>query len=193
MNFKQLYEDACNTASDINEHLPIMLEYAKKCKHITEMGVRSGVSTRAFLYSDPDKLFSYDLYLEDDVKLYFDEAKKLGKNYQYISADVLNIEIEPTELLFIDTLHSYKQIQQELKLHADKVSKYIIFHDIVTWGVNGESWHGLNNESFWGERNSSIGIVPAIEEFLQENPHWQKIHWYQNNNGLGIIERTGEK
>jgi hypothetical protein len=153
------------------------------------MGVRAGVSTTAFLYANPEKLISYDLYFNETVQSYFDRAKELNKNYHYIIADVLNVEIEPTDLLFIDTLHSYNQIKQELKLHANKVSKYIVFHDIVTWGLNGESWHGLKNEDFWGERNSSVGILPAIEEFLKENPQWQKVHWAQNNNGLGIIEK----
>ena len=49
IDFKELYENSCRERSDINEHLPTLYEYACKCKHITEMGVRTGVSTTAFL------------------------------------------------------------------------------------------------------------------------------------------------
>ena len=42
------YQIQCDTASDINEHLPVLKEYAQKCETITEMGVRAVVSTWAF-------------------------------------------------------------------------------------------------------------------------------------------------
>ena len=31
--------------SDINEHISVMHKYANECEHITEFGVRTGVST----------------------------------------------------------------------------------------------------------------------------------------------------
>ena len=55
----QLY----NTQSDINEHFPAIIELAKECDHITEMGVRTVVSTWAWLAGAPKKgLFSYDIH-----------------------------------------------------------------------------------------------------------------------------------
>ena len=47
--------------SDINEHLETIKKYASECKHITEMGVRSVVSTWAFLESKPKRLVSIDI------------------------------------------------------------------------------------------------------------------------------------
>jgi len=35
--------------SDINEHLPALREYASKCGTVAELGVRTKVSTYAFL------------------------------------------------------------------------------------------------------------------------------------------------
>jgi hypothetical protein len=43
-NFKQAFVHAVNTPSDINEHLPLMNLLAKLCIHVTEFGVRHGVS-----------------------------------------------------------------------------------------------------------------------------------------------------
>ncbi len=48
MKIIDIYNNLCNEKSDINEHLPTLKRYAEKCDHITEMGVRSVVSTWAF-------------------------------------------------------------------------------------------------------------------------------------------------
>jgi hypothetical protein len=45
----------------------------------------------------------------------FDMAKQKGKNVKYIQYDVLKIEIEDTDMIFIDTLHTYDQLKKELK------------------------------------------------------------------------------
>ena len=70
------------------------------------MGVRTGVSTRAFLNTNV-QLISFDLQLDPQVNKLFELAKNNGKKVQYIIDDVLKIEIEETDLLFIDTLHTY--------------------------------------------------------------------------------------
>ena len=36
-------------------------------------------------------------------------------NYSFEEKDVLQLDIEPTELLFIDTLHTYNQLIKELE------------------------------------------------------------------------------
>ena len=182
MNLQQEYQVSCDTESDINQHLPILYEAAQECDHITEMGVRTGSSTRAFLYADPKKYIAYDLEINPKVDELFEHCKSIGKDYQYIQADVLKIEIGETDLLFIDTYHCYEQLTQELKLHSDKVKKYIIFHDTHTYGRRGEN---LDFQSFSGTK----GIMYAIEEFLEGNSNWKIVHDVDYNNGLVIIER----
>jgi hypothetical protein len=93
----------------------------------------------------------------------------------------LDIEIEETDLLFIDTYHCYEQLKQELNLHSGKVRKYIVFHDTYTYGRKGEN---LSYQSFEGTK----GILYAIEEFLEENKNWEIVHDVDYNNGLIIIE-----
>lgn len=174
---KNEYEWAKQTPSDINENVHILYDLAKECKHVTEMGVRTGVSTRAFLNANVE-LVSYDLNLDKGVSQLFDVAKSIGRKVEYIKADVLKIDIQETDLLFIDTLHTYEQLIQELKLHAKKSNKYIVMHDTYTFGLNGE----LNKDK--------RGLLSAIIEFLTENPEWKfKIH-KTNNNGLTVLERT---
>src|SRR5262249_32635606 len=51
-----LYRNACNTAGDIHEHLPTLYLLAQRCRHVTEMGTRTGVSTIAWLFAQPERL-----------------------------------------------------------------------------------------------------------------------------------------
>jgi hypothetical protein len=158
-----------------------LYEASLECEHITEMGVREGVSTRAFIYANPKKLVAYDLNIDQKLNDIFEYCKSIGKDYSYIQADVLDIEIEETDLLFIDTYHCYEQLKQELNLHSGKVRKYIVFHDTYTYGRKGEN---LSYQSFEGTK----GILYAIEEFLEENKNWEIVHDVDYNNGLIIIE-----
>ena len=177
-SLNQIYERLCNTPSDINEHLPTLAKYASECDHITEMGVRYIVSTYALLMGMPKKMISYDIHLCN-----WEPVRDLVKDttdFSFAIGNTLEIEIEPTELLFIDTLHNYAQLKKELELHADKVSKYIIFHDTTSFETVGESYSG----------NPEGGIWPAIKEFVEANPQWMIKQRFTNNNGLTIIKKA---
>ena len=161
------YESAKKTPSDINEHLETLYDYSLRCEHITELGVRTGMSTRAFLHAHKT-LISYDIVQDELVQSLFYAASKLFRA-RYHNANSLDLEIEPTDLLFIDTDHSYKQLSKELELHASKVKKYIILHDTVTYGHE---------------------LLPAMEEFLEkEKGEWIIDRQFTNNNGLTILKR----
>ena len=172
------YINACNVPSDMNEHLPFLYDLACECSSITEFGVRHGISTRAFLYSKTP-LRSYDLFLDDIVNELFLYSEQQGNDVKYIQANTLTIDIDQTDLLFIDTLHTYNQLKQELKLHSSKVNKYLVFHDTIAFGPIGE--------------NGEIGLSQAIDEFLNENPHWELQHEFTNNNGLTVLKRNDNK
>jgi hypothetical protein len=174
------YKHHLNMKSDINEHLPVLYEYGKRCEHITEMGVRFGVSTLSWLLSKPKDLVCYDI---SDVKfktklpIYNSYAKSLGVNFTFIVKDVLKVNISDTDLLFIDTWHTYEQLTKELKLHSSKVRKYIVLHDTETFKDVGEDL-------------KSPGLRKAISEFLYNNKEWKLKLQFLNNNGLTILERT---
>lgn len=174
------YRIAKDTVSDINEHLEILKALSDEVNHVTEMGTRTGVSTRAFLASDVT-IRAYDLVLDARVTELFEFAKSIGKDVEYIQANVLNIEIDYTDLLFIDTWHCYDQLIAELMLHAPKVKKYIAFHDTQTYGTR--------SEEFMGQVGSN-GLLPAIIHYMiNTGDQWKfKIH-RTNNNGLTVIER----
>lgn len=161
------YEELCRTPSDISEHLPTLKEYADKCEHVTEFGVRGCVSLHAFLASNAKKVVAYDI-----ANVAVPSVEKLT----FINANVLKVCIEPTDLLFIDTLHTYQQLRDELDQFAEMVSRWIIMHDTNIFGTCGE--------------DGGRGLNAAITEFLADNPDWREIYRTDANNGLTILERV---
>lgn len=174
-----VFDYCCRQHSDINELFPVIKEYASKCGHITEMGVRGVYSTYAFLAGRPKKMISYDIRTPKSIQ----EAIKLSQqnsiDFKFIEQDVLTATIEETDLLFIDTLHSYMQLSEELKLHGNKAKKYLMFHDTHTFGEVDELETGCSKK----------GLKLAITEFIKDNPHWVMEYETPQSNGLIILKR----
>ena len=188
----KIYEINHNTVSDINEHLPTLLEYGKKCRHITEMGVRWVSSTWAFLLSQPEKLISYDIVKHKNIDEVISLAEEYNINYTFFESDVLKVDIEITDLLFIDTLHTYNQLIQELELHSKKVKKYIILHDTESFGLSDENIYEHASNLIKNKFSEKHGLLNAINDFLETNEgkNWFIEMKYINNNGLTILKRN---
>jgi hypothetical protein len=156
------------------------------------MGVRCGESTCALLFSKPKKMVSYDLNddhfaFKNDIYNY---CKKNYINYEFIIADTLNIEIENTDLLFVDTLHTYNQLITELNKHSKKVSKYIILHDTTTFGYQDEIIYSNASNIVKNMKNEKQGLIVAVQDFIKTNKNWNVYKKYENNNGLTILNRV---
>lgn len=175
---EQKYEELSRAPSDINEHMVVLRYYAYRSQHVTELGVRRGVSTWAFLSGGARTVVSVDVNRPEEyggsLQQMYDAAHQAKVSFRFILANDLSIELEPTDLLFIDTLHTYTQLSQELKLHAAKARKYIIMHDTVTYGKRGA--------------DGGPGLQRAIDEFLaKHHPEWHIKDIYTNNNGLTVL------
>jgi predicted O-methyltransferase YrrM len=165
------------TATDINEHLPMLYFLAQQCDHVTEFGVRTGASTLAFLHGlqgRPATLRSYDI--NDQYGVQDSLTRWTRVEWTFSICSTLSItRIEPTDLLFVDTLHNYDQVRQELALHGDAARRWIVFHDTETFGTVGD--------------DGGRGINQAIDEWLQAKPEWRIVYRTHRNNGLTVIER----
>ena len=175
MDFEKEYQEACAKETDIHQHLPTISLLTSHCSHATELGVGWAQSTRAFLRHDVE-LHSYEYQPQPGIVEFFEDAKNSGRNVTLHIADTRQIEIAPTDIMLVDSLHVYEQVKEELRLHADKVKKYILFHDTTSYEVRGE---------FGGN-----GIWPAIQEFVDSHPEWQMVARYTNNNGLTVLKRV---
>ena len=171
------YDHYCKEVIDLHEHMPTLKRYAQECSHITELGTRFVVSAYAFMMGKPKKLVTYDIVVHPNIWKADSIAKENGIEFAFMERDTTNTEIEPTDLLFVDSKHSYLQVKTELALHAGKVRKYIIFHDTVSYAYHDED-------------APTGGIMPAINEFLASHPEWKIKENYTNCNGLMIIERV---
>jgi hypothetical protein len=184
---EETYNKLVRTESDINEHLQTLKMYAEKCKHVTEMGVRDVCSTFAFAMALPKKLISIDIHhpsffgAGDKLNQIIEFSDKNKIEFKFINASTLDIEIENTDFLFIDTKHTYEQLKQELNIHAKNVNKYIAFHDTTLFEFSDEEY-SPNSEKH--------GLWPAIEEFLELNKNWIFEKRYINNNGLTILKKN---
>lgn len=181
---KQRYDRIAELGTDIKEHLPVLMELAVQCKHVTEIGSRDCISTTALYYGlskrggTGKKLVCYDI---DDCPAiqYFEQFAEgpAMPEFEFHRADSRKVMLEPTDLLFIDSYHSYQQLQKELELHADKAKKFIAMHDTTKYGEFAE--HGPPFKGLW----------PAIEEFLAAQTGFVLDVRHENQNGLTVLKR----
>jgi hypothetical protein len=160
---------------NVHEHMITFNEYASKVNHVTEFGFGGGWSAAGFLMGKPKKFITYDINLSGRANEY-KEMVKDDTEFIAIEADTAEIEIEPTELLYIDSLHTYTHLKKELEIHSNKVEKWIMLHDTATFGARGED-------------KNYPGLKQAIEEFVALHPEWVIKEIRMNCHGLTILER----
>lgn len=180
--FYENYMRETKLDTDINEHLDLLYNLGRQVQHITEFGVGHGRSTRAFMAAIAEtkgSLRSYEIKLLDGVEDCFKQSQEANVDAILHLQNILEADIEETELLLIDSHHTYNQVKQELDRHSHKVSKYLLFHDIVKYGLSGQD-------------SGSVGIWPAINEFLDANPSWKIQAQYDNNNGMLVLIKEND-
>ncbi len=176
--WKMFFHSVNLSRSDISEHLLVMRDTASGLKHITEFGLGNGHSTLAWLVAQPDKLVLYDrgeqaclpnlLAARGRTEVIFHRASTERKEEMG--------EVEETDLLFIDTYHTYAQLSLELTRYGDKARRFIVMHDTFTFGVQGED-------------GTRPGLWQAVLDFQIPRPHWQFAGHWHHNNGLTILQR----
>ena len=177
---KELFKIAKQNASDINEHLDILVEYGNRCEKIVEFGVRwADGSTVAFLNTDKHIVVeSYDIKEFDPGRIEYLQSicDQNGKPWKFELKSSLDVDID-TDMLFIDTYHTYKQLKLELERHHSNVKKYIVLHDTTTFA---------NRDEFTNEVG---GLLPALDEFLKSHAEWKIVYKVENCNGLTILSK----
>lgn len=198
------YRHHSESTGDINEHLPTLARYASECESIIELGVRGCISSWAFCKGLLDnnkhvkKMFLNDI-TACDIESLLCAAKSPDVNidvtYQWINDLLVDTSSLETDLTFIDTWHVYAQLKRELEKYSKITKKYIIMHDTEVDGNYGETircgWNAEEQSRQTGYPVEEInrGLIPAVVEFLENNPEWTMHEHYKNNNGLTILQR----
>jgi predicted O-methyltransferase YrrM len=173
MNLKELYAHNCKHAADIREHLPYLAGLAHGAETIVELGFRTGRSTSAFLFGNPDvNLYVYDIAPCQQARAVFEN---LTQFFVFEQANSLEVSIPECDLLFIDSYHSYSQLYHELDMHCGYADT-IVMHDTETFGHEGED-------------KNRPGLQQAIREFMEKHEEWGGMVHFKNNNGLTMIRR----
>ncbi len=146
--------------------------YAGQVDSITEFGVYTGLSTCAWLSGQPKILRSYDITDSNLTVLPELEAnaKLTGIDFKFAIANSLEIDIEPCDLLFIDTVHKRDHCLAELDRHAKKAQRYIVLHDPSDWP----------------------GVFEAVITFLHYNRQWHIVEHCNRESGLLVLERYND-
>jgi hypothetical protein len=145
---------------DIVEHKEYLSNLAKD-QEVVELGVRCGFSSACFLTSCK-KLTSYDIDFTAEAQA----LKWECPSWSFNKESSLEIEIPECDILFIDTDHTYHQLQGELNKHHAKPRKYIVMHDTYLDGMR-----------------------KALNEFLASHPEWKIEFDTSANNGLTTLVR----
>lgn len=187
--------------SDINEHLPILRKLAQKGSSVTEIGMRAPdlVSTWSLLQGlseNPLKKRTFvaignNLPSHENLLLAHKVAKENEISFKFIQSDEKKLDIEPTDLLFIDSLHTYCHLTCELEKFAPNVRNYIVVHD------TSEPWGDRDDTEYLGDYSeypkeidrTKRGLWPAIVDFLKTHPEWTLKERHLNNHGLTILQR----
>ena len=135
---------------------------------ITEFGPFQGCSTAAWLMLKPKTFITIDAGVALDVELYKKAAAEIKVDFKFIISNDLETTINPCELLFIDTMHTEEHTYNELRLHADKVSKYLVFHDVA---------------------EPRFGTYAGIRKWWKDYPEWH-IKYHDNDDcGFLVLEK----
>lgn len=174
MTLEDLYHRAWQTPHNINEHAPTLRLLATECAAVVEFGTDDAISTAALLAGQPERLTTIDVRPSPKAEALRSVAGRT--RFEIVQGDSLAVDIDETDLLFIDSKHTHAQLAAELERHAGKVRRWIVLHDTVTFGMTGE--------------DGGRGLVPALTEFLAAHPEWRIVAEWRNNNGLTVIRRN---
>ena len=145
-----------------------------------ELGVKHGASATALLLGCNGDVWGFDIAMTPEARRLGELA---GNRWHYVIGDSRTADVPDCDLMFIDSMHNYEHVRAELEAHADKVSKYLVFHDTITFGS-----FGAVDES--GRTVEGVlGIRPAIDELMMRDQTWFIERHDTHSHGLLVLER----
>ena len=162
-----------SSPSDINEHLETIYNITKGSNIAVSLQIGKGDGAFALLIGcqhhisiDPNPSQDTINFLND----YFGKKSTLIKQPTCEPIDVVSFDV-----LMVDSHHTANNVEKELKAHAHKTNKFIIFHDTFLYGEVGD--------------DGGEGIKKPIYDFLSNNKEWKIIYEVNHNNGLIILAK----
>lgn len=165
------FELVKNIPRDLDQHMPKLKELAEKVSSVTEFSGRRE-SAIALLAGLPKTFISYNG--EPDALLKRLEGLPLeGTDFKLLDPSFPD-GIEDTDLLFLDTEHTFDRLLGELlKFGSKSTKRFIVMHDTQIHGERGS--------------DGGKGLLEAVSVFLTEFPEWSVISHTVEQYGLTVL------
>lgn len=199
-NIYEFYAGLSPQYCDIGEHMIHLKQLAVECPIVTEIGLGHVISTWGLLQGLSENRSKNRSYTGIDIRyppadnllLAKELAEKNGISFGFRLGNDLYLDIEPTDLLFIDSMHTYSHLMYELEKFSPVVSKYIAMHD------TSEPWGDLDDAEYVGDYSeypesidrNKRGLWNAVVDFLANHPEWALVERYTNCHGFTILKRV---
>ena len=170
---------------NLTERYNDLMDCAKECETIKELGINQGSSLDALLMCKPKHITGIDITLSAWKNGSNDGGPGLEERaIKYCEKNNIKLEtmecssIDPkcaseVDMLHIDSLHNAGHLAQELQLHGPLVKKYIVFHDTA-----------VNNYELYNE----------VKRWISNNPGWaEKKHYHISPDGRCVGHLVIEK
>ena len=189
---------------DIACNLPRIAEWLRveQPAHMTELGVRHGVSSWTFAqYAAGRAAAGLPItYRAGDItkqaRVAQVEAAMAGcpgVAYSFVEGDDLIIPTWETDFLFIDTWHTYKQLFSELVRWAPHTRRTMVLHDTWLKAFVDEIFEGHGgkpvDEALFAGAREGVGLQAAINDFLATpgGKRWTVAEENKNCNGITFL------
>ena len=192
-----------NIASNFNEHVKTLYDYCEEtssCLHlsnetITIYPILTSLANRensSFVsitnnVDNEDEFVTFINYCEDSkIKckwIFNNEMKVIDEGF---------VSNHKFDLLMIDSMHTYQHVSWQLETLSSCINKYIILHDTeAPYGrMNDISYKGDYSEYSKEIDRSKVGVMTAVEDFLDKNKEWKILQRKTNNYGLVVLHRV---
>ena len=192
----------CTQSRVAGSHYFALRNLARICRSVTELGVYHLGSGFAILQGLSENASSVRSYLGIDIGSAPEEKVQLAQkwashkniDFRLLQASDFDIDIDPVDLLHIDTFHTYRHLTYELEKFSSVVRSYILMHDTSPpWGYVDENQQALNREieSRYPPHinRTKRGLWTAVEDFLGQHSEWQLVERQTESPGYTIIKR----
>jgi cephalosporin hydroxylase len=206
------YKQACEQFSDIHEHVQLLSQYAAlpTVNIILELGSREGISTIGWVWGLINKthlittghtpeIHVCDLIITDRIRIIKSLCDDCGVHCFVYQGNDVDPELslpKVVDLTFIDSMHNFPHMVEELKRVAPITRQYIIMHDTTIDAYSSEQVRtgadldAVAQQTGYAVDDIKIGIWPAIVNFLHDSDgQWIMEKNLSNNNGLTVIRR----
>jgi hypothetical protein len=151
--------------AESNKQLYTVLRFACRCDSVTALTMNAYETASAFLSAKSAKIRVLNIgpVEESDSGVYGRIANELAVDFKMHQ---LKEDLEPTDLLYIDTPAEGNYRAMELGKYAPYVKKYIILPNTIKFALQPSPQIKLADDM------KPIGLVFGVNHFLQTNDNW---------------------